>query len=50
MILRFATRPVAVALFAALSSVPDEIHRDPGTDIEAYATTLAELFDAAVKA
>lgn len=44
----FPTRPVAVTLLAALSSVPEELLTHPDTDVDAYAVALADLFDAAV--
>jgi AcrR family transcriptional regulator len=43
----FPTRPMAVTLQAALESVPAELHSRPETDVDAYATALADIFAAA---
>lgn len=45
----FPTRPVAASLLASLSAVPEQLFNDPGTDVDEYAVTLADLFDAAVR-
>lgn len=45
----FATRPVAVALLAALESVPAELAARPDTDVPAFADALAAVFERAVR-
>ena len=45
----FATRPVAVALLAALESVPVELAGRPDTDVPAFADELATVFERAVR-
>lgn len=45
----FALRPMAVTLLAALEAVPGELLRRDGTDVDAYASALADIFDAAVR-
>lgn len=43
----FPTRPMAVTLQVALEAVPTELHLRPDTDVEAYASALADIFEAA---
>lgn len=45
----FPTRPMAVTLLAALEAVPAELLGDQPVDAAAYASALADIFDAAVR-